>query len=902
MLAGLCPLIPARANCPAVWSDAFVGWEFDGEVLAWALFDSGEGPELYAGGNFTKVNQQRAEGIARWDGRRWHPLPNSINGEVRALAVFDDDGDGPLPPRLYIGGSFSPPGSTIVNRGLIRWTGESWLYGGAFAASPASVYAMVEYEVSLGSLGTERRLAIGGEFVLDILPGSPNIVEWNGATLRPIGSGLPGRVHALAPRSAGGPESHPTLFAAGVFPGGANFVVERTAATWIHRGGVGLDGAVRALAVLDRDGNAATPDDVIAGGEFSTIGSIAANGIAAWNGSAWSPLGEGVLLADGARGAVHALRTVHDGEAGAASLLVGGEFASAGGVATQHIARWNADGWAAEDRVPGIVRSIAAFPPTPDSPEDQPRFVGITPSPRGAAFAWRSGHWLPGGNGLDGDVHAIIEWDDDGAGPNPPAVYVGGSFSAAGRVRAFNIARLRDSTWSAVGGGASSLSESSIVRALTVYDPDGPGAAPSALFAAGALDDHPAARWDGQAWTYFPIADGEVGVALAEWDSDGVGPNPPALYLATESGRLHRYDGSTWSLVFEATGLNHAMVVHDPDGSGPEESLPCVGGQFTAFPGASQIVGVYCWDGVAATPLDGGSGITPKRVSHLISWDNDGTGPNPPRLIAGGEFATVTNTLCKWDGNAWTPHSSTNVAIEALGLWSLDRPDVPPHLVIGYAYWGPFLGTVGVHWVSGGVTVNPPTGPTNGPTTAIGTQDPDGDGPRPTQLLLGGRFALLGGDSFQQFSHHFARLGRVAQTGGGACVNERDNSSTCADVAQQADCRVFVCSVADLLPGGLAGCHGDTTGDGLVDGEDRRAIADHIGRVEAEAVCVHDVDGNGVINAGDRGLVSANLGQCRPLPDYQNGSGLNRGLPDTRFGSAVWLGECTSCETEGFGP
>lgn len=107
----------------------------------------------------------------------------------------------------------------------------------------------------------------------------------------------------------------------------------------------------------------------------------------------------------------------------------------------------------------------------------------------------------------------------------------------------------------------------------------------------------------------------------------------------------------------------------------------------------------------------------------------------------------------------------------------------------------------------------------------------------------------------------------------------------------------FYCGVADHLPASFIGCHGDADGSGQVNSGDRGFISVNIGNTEAVNICRYDMDGNGVINAGDRGVVSTNIGQCHPLPDWQNGSGLNQGVPDTRFGTATFLGVGTTCGT-----
>ena len=62
--------------------------------------------------------------------------------------------------------------------------------------------------------------------------------------------------------------------------------------------------------------------------------------------------------------------------------------------------------------------------------------------------------------------------------------------------------------------------------------------------------------------------------------------------------------------------------------------------------------------------------------------------------------------------------------------------------------------------------------------------------------------------------------------------------------------------------------------------------------------CYGDVDGNGFVNPGDRGFVAANIEPCSPLPNYQNGSGMNAAGdgPDGRFAAPVFLGVESLCE------
>src|SRR5689334_8140481 len=57
--------------------------------------------------------------------------------------------------------------------------------------------------------------------------------------------------------------------------------------------------------------------------------------------------------------------------------------------------------------------------------------------------------------GVNGPVHAMTNWDPDGAGPLPPLLVVGGKFTVAGSIDANHIAAWNPTTrrWSALGSG-----------------------------------------------------------------------------------------------------------------------------------------------------------------------------------------------------------------------------------------------------------------------------------------------------------------------------------------------------------------------------------------------------------------------------------------------------------------
>jgi hypothetical protein len=91
---------------------------FNGYALA--VFDDGNGPALYAGGDFPSAGGAAAKHVARWNGVGWSELGGGVNGSVLALAVFDPPGA--TGPALIAGGSFSSP-FDCVDAFIARWQG-----------------------------------------------------------------------------------------------------------------------------------------------------------------------------------------------------------------------------------------------------------------------------------------------------------------------------------------------------------------------------------------------------------------------------------------------------------------------------------------------------------------------------------------------------------------------------------------------------------------------------------------------------------------------------------------------------------------------------------------------------------------------------------------------------------
>ncbi|HVP13543.1 MAG TPA: hypothetical protein VMV94_20380 [Phycisphaerae bacterium] len=351
----------------------------------------------------------------------WSALENDMDNYVRAVLVYDDDGPGPDQPAVYAGGQFTVAGGCVAN-GIAKWDGAVWSPLGS-GTQGFGALALAAFDD-----GTGPALYAGGSFSSAGGVPANNIAKWNGTSWSPLGSGTN---------------------------------------DWVI-----------ALAVLDDDGPGPHAPALYVGGFFSAAGGVGAHNIAKWNGTSWSPLGNGLSNP----GHVYALWAWDDDGPGPhlPALYVGGYFTTAGGVSAHNVAKWDGTSWS------------------------------------------------PLGSGLGNEVYAFTEFDDDGDGI--PSLFVGGMFWMAGSLRVNSIARWDGSSWSALGVGMNH-----IIHALTVFDDDGPGPHPPMLYAGGyftAAGGHPAnyvAKWNGRQW--WPLGSGTNYwvMALKNFDPDGDGPEPPQL-------------------------------------------------------------------------------------------------------------------------------------------------------------------------------------------------------------------------------------------------------------------------------------------------------------------------------------------------------------------------------------
>ncbi len=232
---------------------------------------------------------------------------------------------------------------------------------------------------------------------------------------------------------------------------------------WAPVGG-NLDGAVRAQAVFD-DGSGAA---LYVAGDFTTAAGIPVGHIARWDGAQWSALGSGL------NGPVQALFVWDDGSGQA--LYAGGDFTAAGGVPANHVARFDGLAWSAlGSGTNGPVHAMTAY----NQGSGAKLIVGGDFTLAGGVganhVARYDGTWTPVGTGIGGPVHALEVY----LGPFGLRLFAGGDFTAAGGAPASHLAGFDFVDWVAIPGGGTD----GPVHALRVHD-DGSGSFPK-LFVGG---------------------------------------------------------------------------------------------------------------------------------------------------------------------------------------------------------------------------------------------------------------------------------------------------------------------------------------------------------------------------------------------------------------------------------
>lgn len=382
-----------------------------------------------------------------------------------------------------------------------------------------------------------------------------------------------------------------------------------------------------ALTIHDEDGpGGIIPPAIYAGDMTVTVQGVDSPNVARFDGWRWYTVGAGLnevqntTVVRAFASHPHAFNTVPRG-----LFVVGAIHWSGQRRLSRGPARWDGNAWngTGESIRRGGLFSVAVWQAGGVGPEPAWLYAsGTTRGHRGdpewneGILRWDGVDWSSVGGGLapfahDGPNYALAFalYDEDGEGPRRPELFLGGSFAFAGGVRINNLAKWDGTAWTSREMDGCSPSP---VRALCVFDEDGPGPRRPALFCGGGFT--------------------RVG--------------PPWNSLDTRGG-LARWDGETWSEVAGWDGGNvWTMGVFDDDGSGPNRPALFVTGTISRVQGM-QPRNICKWDGENWHMLGSGlGGISPQAKSFAF-LDEDGAGPNPGGVYVAGEFFTA--------GGLWTP-------------------------------------------------------------------------------------------------------------------------------------------------------------------------------------------------------------------------------------------------------
>lgn len=577
-------------------------------------------PELYVAGRQ----------VRRFDGTNWHTLPGQspagAGTRAFAIAAFDEDGDGPLPERLFVGGEMTPPsGSTSTT--LVRWDGQAWSDVGAGPGGFLGGIAQVtDLSVAPSPGGGPPSLYVGGRFATAGGAPAPHIARWDGSAW-----------HAVAGGEDPGALVNEILFdGAGVNVASGGLVLASAGATgkW-ERVAPPINGSETFLegAAFDPDGAGPRRPQLVIAGRFNEVDGVRCRNIAVLDGDRWEPLGGG--LEGGPDGMVGEMLVVNGPAPGGMerAIFVSGILATAEESPLAQTVAWDGETW----RPVGDVRAQALAVWDPDGAGPQgPVLVagGLFAQVAGIAASrvavWDGAGWAPLGSGISGtDVKALAVWDEDGDGPMPARLIAGGSFTAAGGAPALNVAMWDGAAWAAMGDGLSGS-----VYALAVHDPDGAGPLPPQLFAGGSFTHSGGAevgrvaRWTGTAWEQvgagFQSSGGAPLVVSLVWaDLDGDGPEAPALFASgifersgeTPVRRAARWDGTAWS-DFGGLSAGVRLWAFDADGDGPAAPMLMAGGALEEA-GGVEVRGLARY-GSPAPVLVGGPAAVSVRRSHSV--------------------------------------------------------------------------------------------------------------------------------------------------------------------------------------------------------------------------------------------------------------------------------------------
>ncbi len=530
----------------------------------------------------------------------WHPGPEMVyTGFVNTSLVWDPDGNGPLPAKLVVCGGFEKAGwpNGIGALDIAAWDGTTWQALGAGISRDDPRWAPIQAMAVFNG-----QLVVAGIFTHIGALAANNIASWDGTQWHALGNGL---TDPFDPAS-------------------------------------GVPVFVYSMIVFN--------GELIVSGAFKTAGSVLVNGMARWNGTSWSPFGDGPAYDVAYRLAIY------NNE-----LIAAGFGGSIGGVTANSIARWNGATWAplGAGLENGNVTALATFNGELVAAGGFDHAGGL---PANQIAAWNGTDWHTLGSGITGgttfhEVESLAIYNNE--------LIAGGDFDHAGSIPAFSVARWNGTSWSAVGSGLGHppVTGGFVNEAYTLVPFNGKLVAGGSFYSIRQTPVNGLAQWNGTTWEDMQGVIHDVPgaiYAMKQWNGRMVAAGDFRLITSEESYiayNLVTWDGAKLS---ESAGSTDAAVWALATVPGQNFSTELIAaGEFT-------IIG-----GVNGTPFVSANRIARHTNSFLSSeWLAMGTGFNNTVLAvermgtvtyAAGAFttsgngATTLSHIAQWNGTTWLP-------------------------------------------------------------------------------------------------------------------------------------------------------------------------------------------------------------------------------------------------------
>lgn len=651
------------ANFIAVYRPSDASWfplglGINGFVYTMAV----HGDDLYAGGEFEAANDVFARNIARWNGtaKKWYSLGTGAGTRpgdgVHAIVI---DGDS-----LYAGGYFDIAGGNICNH-IARYglNDTTWRRLGSAQSSGIAV------QPGAGQAPRVRALAIDGDYLyvggrFDSAAGTSahNTARWNisGNAWSEVGTAIgdPSTYSVTALGVVGeelyvGSRDYPATSDARNAPYLMRWHL--TGGGWVPVG-AGVNDSVLVIAVDN--------GRLYVGGAFSRGGTVAVNGVAAWDASTslWSGLHATPGFAP--NNTVHAMARL------GTDIYVGGDFIVAGDTTVNRIAKFDGTRWTPLGS--GLNGRVLAIAVSGTKVYVGGLFTraGSTDALNVAVWDGTTQQWGTLGNGVNGEVSSIAV---DGNN-----VYIGGSFTVAGSADANKVALWNGTAWSALGTGDEN-GVTGTVKAVALVDGD--LYVGGNIFKAGTVSVDFIARWNRTTSSWSALAEGVGGpvyaiagrgkelfvggdfqvagttstrniarwnIATAEWESLGDGVNSTVYAIGVAGPNLYIAGDFTMS---GTVGVGHIAL---SDGQ-PASAWKALGSGLTGYAGRDSVAIALAVSGqgayVGGTMLSAGE----KPSVHFGHW-------TAPPASAPGEAIALSRSLILRDPQPNPSVSTTTIS------------------------------------------------------------------------------------------------------------------------------------------------------------------------------------------------------------------------------------------------